>query len=524
MTPDLSILVVFAKLSAVCVVAAGFMLWISRKPRSTERKALICVQAFPPLLKSAGGVSKRYLTLVRALVDMGWKVTIMTPVDVARSRESDVDEWLKTGKLKHIPARGVRMKSIDGIAVFLDVFSFVNGAFLLRELVWVGGYDVLIADDIPWRFALVLICRAAGVPSVVTSHTDATQLASFKGNASLKIVWDFHMLSAQLADIHATVSRVFGDILRNRERVSVEAVWPPILWSAKFREDPAVYRDAATKVRQEWEQALGFTPKTLFLYAGRWSSEKRIHKLFPAIPKDCALVVVGDGSSAYAEKLGNEFVIPQNVLLRRRMLNATELRKSYAAADVFVSASNFETLGNTLIEAWCANTPPAVHPAQGHLEYCRDGVNGFFVDYDNPKEALAKLSRISEEALYRPEKLPKLLEQGRFFRESDFARMFMEAVVRPAVKLAERRRGYLLEIVNRGVTLLLWLALWPVFRFSLRTGFFFVSAFGPVKYEVLEKLGSSVEVQDKESGSDYEAHFSKARALGWRHGRPLPAL
>mmetsp|Transcript_3153 Transcript_3153/g.8999 ORF Transcript_3153/g.8999 Transcript_3153/m.8999 type:complete len:526 (-) Transcript_3153:1622-3199(-) len=522
MVPDVWPLVLFLRLSVICVVGGIASFFLSTKPRCKERKALICVQAFPPLLKSAGGVSKRYLTLCRALIDMGWKVSLMTPVDVTQSKEPEVDEWLKTGQLKHIPARGVRMRSTDGIAVFLDVFSFYNGGFLLRELIWTGGYDVLIADDIPWRFALVLICRAAGVPSILTSHTDATQLASFRGNLSLHVVWYFHMLSAQLADIHATVSKTFGDILRQRERVTVEAVWPPILWSKSFRDAPATYAGEARALRKEWEAQLGFKPKTCFLYAGRWSSEKRIHKLFPTIPDDCALVVVGDGSSDYAEQIATS-KLPRNVLLRRKMLGAEELRLAYAAADVFVSASHFETLGNTLIESWCAGTPPAVHPAQGHLEYCRDGANGFHVDYNDEKKARAKLELISRERLWTADKLPTLREQGEFFRESDFPRMFMEAVVRPAVKLAEGRRGYVLETLNRGVTLAIWFALWPVFRFSLRSGFFIVSIFGPVKYEVLGKLGSSVEIKEEDNTS-FKSHFQTAKALGWRHGRPLPAI
>ena len=62
---------------------------------------------------------------------------------------------------------------------------------------------------------------------------------------------------------------------------------------------------------------------------------------------------------------------------------------AYAASDLFVSASNFETLGNTVIEAGlrvlcvvlahlrvqllglealCSGTPCALQPAQGHLE------------------------------------------------------------------------------------------------------------------------------------------------------------
>ncbi|CAE7213836.1 Slc8a2 [Symbiodinium natans] len=114
-------------------------------------KALVVVQCFPPLLKNAGGVSKRYFTLCRALIDgLGWQVTLMTPVDCTRSSEKDIQRWLAEGKLVHLPARGVRVRSsTDGVAVFLDLFSYANAAALLRETMIRGGYDCLFLDDVP---------------------------------------------------------------------------------------------------------------------------------------------------------------------------------------------------------------------------------------------------------------------------------------------------------------------------------------------------------------------------------------
>lgn len=116
-------------------------------------------------------------------------------------------------------------------------------------------------------------------------------------------------------------------------------------------------------------------PTAILLFAGRWSDEKRIHLLLDVVPDGAALVIVGDGTSDYAREIA-EAGPPANrphVLPLRKMLNGGELRLAYAAADLFCSASNFETLGNTLIEAWCSGTPCAVQPEQGHKEFVRDG-------------------------------------------------------------------------------------------------------------------------------------------------------
>ena len=147
----------------------------------TTMRALLIVQAFPPLLKNAGGVAKRYLTLCGALIDgLGWKVTLVTPVNVLRSGDKDVERWLHEGSLIHIPGRGVRALTKDGVGVFLDLFSWVNTFWLLHVLLQHNGYDVCIADDVPWRLNLLLLMRTFSVPTIVTSHTDATRLESSK--------------------------------------------------------------------------------------------------------------------------------------------------------------------------------------------------------------------------------------------------------------------------------------------------------------------------------------------------------
>eukprot|EP00928_Gymnodinium_smaydae_P078832 TRINITY_DN62899_c0_g1_i1.p1 TRINITY_DN62899_c0_g1~~TRINITY_DN62899_c0_g1_i1.p1 ORF type:complete len:552 (-),score=118.49 TRINITY_DN62899_c0_g1_i1:92-1747(-) len=467
-------------------------------------KALVVAQCFPPLLKNAGGVSKRYLTLCRALIDgLGWQVTLMTPVDVSRSREPDVERWLACGSLVHVPARGVRIRSkTDGVAVFLDLFSFVNAGFLLRELCFYRGYDCVFTDDVPWRLELLLLTRAVAVPTVVSSHTDITHMKSYKG--VVKLVWKVHMLSTRLAAVHATVSRVFGAQMARTYGIPVDAVWPPILWSPEFRSDPSEWAELAKQQRGHWLELLAAQgcaqPRAILLSAGRWSAEKRIHLLVEALPSDCALVIVGDGTSGYCTSLENAGPPSgrPNVLPLRKMLSGRELRVAYAAADLFLSASNFETLGNTIIEAWCSGTPVAVQPAQGHLEFVKDGVNSWFVDYDDTTEARAALERISVgglDAVALVRRLPELASTGERLRTADFARDFEAAVIQPALTAGRKRYslaglGCLLEVAKRCIAFALCTAFFFTIRTFTRLAFVFSKE---PEMEVLGKLGSAVD-------------------------------
>merc|ERR1719460_1613483 len=111
----------------------------------------------------------------------------------------------------------------DGVAVFLDLFSFINSGFLLNEFGVKGGYDCVFMDDVPWRLQLLLLARVYGVPVVVSSHTDVTHMKSYKG--VVKLVWSIHMLSTRLAAVHATVSNVFGKQMTAKYGVPLGGVW-----------------------------------------------------------------------------------------------------------------------------------------------------------------------------------------------------------------------------------------------------------------------------------------------------------
>merc|ERR1712226_1483588 len=107
-------------------------------------------------------------------------VTLMTPVDARATGEGDVDRWLASGSLRHVPAWSIQGHHRgEGIGTFLDVFSFRNTYVLLRELFF-GGHALCIIDDVLYRICVLLLARACGVPTIDTTHTDVTKLASYQ--------------------------------------------------------------------------------------------------------------------------------------------------------------------------------------------------------------------------------------------------------------------------------------------------------------------------------------------------------
>jgi glycosyltransferase involved in cell wall biosynthesis len=460
---------------------------------------LIVCQAFPPLFKNAGGVAKRYLTLCKALIDdLGYEVTLVTPVNVLRAQVVDIERWIRQGRLRFTPARGVKVDTKDGTGMYLDLFSFANAFWFWNLLQHPVKYDVAIMDDVPWRFNLLLQLRAMQIPTIITSHTDAVHLEQ-SSSMCFKFAWWAHMKSACLADVHASVSKVFGNILRERENCHINAVWPPILWSSIFRESIETYAAEA----QEWRRSrifqLGYQPKALLLSAGRWAKEKRIHLMFDAVPDDCALVVVGDGTSAYAEQLEAMASNRRNVLVVRGMLDDRQLRVAYQGSDLFVSASNFETLGNTIVEAIASGTPVAVQPAQGHLEHVIDGENSYFVDFNDTSAALAKLELIVATGLpsnaHSKGCLPAFESTSERLRNNNFAREFDQNVLHIARTAAYKREEafYPLECFIRILALLAYFITFIIMRTATRV-LCVLSKFP--KFEIMGELGSCVESAD----------------------------
>ena len=195
------------------------------------------------------------------------------------------------------------------------------------------------------------------------------------------------------------------------------------------------------------------------------------------------------------------------------MLNAVQLRTAYQACDVFVSASNFETLGNTIIESICSGTPVAVQPEQGHLEYVVDGENSWFVNYTNSDEAKKKLTYIAGQVPLLPKCLPGLEPLGKRFRDSNFAQEFHDNVIVTATDAADRRlssicRSVLEFSIVRPFCILVWFLIWLIMRVVTRLLYYFST---DVTFQMLPELGGSIETNDDGSVAGHFAPILTAK-------------
>jgi glycosyltransferase involved in cell wall biosynthesis len=392
---------------------------------------LLLVQAFPPAFVNGGGVSKRYHTLVMELVKTyDYKFTILTPINIMQIIDEELSGFIDSGRVTfvHLACNAGRMGSNGTYGLIMKD----SEPIFIHHL---PTHDLVIMDDIPLRGSFIALASQYEVPCIATTHTDIRKLSAFD-DVPLVIDIYSHLHENPYNCIHATVSKVYADTL------NTPYVWPPIIWNNDFLL-PCNVNDVE-KQRSVWRNTFPPEVTAYLVFCGRIGPEKQIPLLLQSIPSHAGLILVGQGEPTYASHVLELIQSMPNVIFENRHCGGDELRSVYGAMDMLVSASGFETLGNTLIESWVHDKPVAVLPEQGHNEFLRDGYNGFAIHYRDPARAKRELT----DAISRIGTLPGVVEQGDYFRKLNFAKEFHDRLIVPAKQI---QFTPMVQIVNRGI-------------------------------------------------------------------------
>ena len=137
--------------------------------------------------------------------------------------------------------------------------------------------------------------------------------------------------------------------------------------------------------------------RDLVLYAGRLSRAKGIAMLIEAWPQilaqhpDLVLVMVGSGQGSWddCEAQVTRFVREHGLADRVIFTGQSEQVWQYMqVADVFVSPSEYEGFGLTVVEAMASGLPTVVTSVGVAPELIEQGVNGFLFEPKNPRAAI----------------------------------------------------------------------------------------------------------------------------------------
>ena len=341
---------------------------------SGKKKVSFILSTFPPDFAIGGGVAKRYGRTVQAFGNQGYETHVLTCVQNPTIYKNMTVHAFPANEFSIWSGHSVKSTNI------LDDIPRVKRI--------IDGSDMLFVDDTLGGGIICCIANNMGIRSIKTRHTDAAVIGRVA-----EVVFYFAEGGSRVS--WATTSPEYARFLKDTyDFMSIRMIWPQLLWSELFYTWNATERSIIRQIqRKTWQQKLlpEDKGKSIILSVGRLSPEKRIDLLMDSIPETAVLIVHGDGLESHkrslrekAEKTARCYFLPQ-------YLSAKAMRSAYFGCDLFVSASDMETNGLTVVEAIACETPVAVFPAKGHLQV-KDGEDGWYVDFENASMARQQLT------------------------------------------------------------------------------------------------------------------------------------
>ena len=237
----------------------------------------------------------------------------------------------------------------------------------------------------------VAAARLLGVRTLVIFTTDSDKVVSAYYTGLQRVMW-WWMYSWCDRTVAALATRVYtrsDEFLQKLQRMHGIRCEGVMSQSDQYSAFTALHSDSQEVVAQARNRLSGGQPHLpLLLYCGRWAPEKRIDLLARNKPPGTVLAIVGNGDSAGGADAVEALHDPANgIVCLRDFVKHDQLRIYYKAADVHVSASDFETLGNSCHESLLCGTPVVLEAAGGYLSQVNEGQQGFLVRWAHASEA-----------------------------------------------------------------------------------------------------------------------------------------
>ncbi|MGD8419575.1 MAG: glycosyltransferase [Gammaproteobacteria bacterium] len=238
-----------------------------------------------------------------------------------------------------------------------------------------GGYDrVICSTEGPMAVAALFLKHMYNVPCYFFMHTDwldfirhNTDLNQHERDRVRRLLRFFY---GQFSGVFV-LNREHRDWLTGHE-MQLE---PDRVLLTAHHVEPPVEQPRPISRRELFADAGDDTP--VLLYAGRLSREKGIGELPEILRRvrasvaDARLVVCGTGP--HEDELRRE--LPD--ALFTGWIDKARLRQIYAAADIKVFPTRFDTFGNVVLEAFSCGLPVAAYDCKGPRDIIEHGVNGY---------------------------------------------------------------------------------------------------------------------------------------------------
>lgn len=337
----------------------------------------ICNHFYPNI----GGVEKYVYELCKNLNANGF--------------DSDVlcfDREFKGSKLR-------RHQVVEGIDIYRE--SSLNlKLYNISPAIWkhLKGYDIIHVHGLGFYFDFLASTRRIhGKPLVLSTHGGIfhTKRALF-----LKKIY-FGLLARRLMK---NVDAVFAHSLNDKKlfsRITEKNKLFLVPYSIYYKD----YQIRRRPVRNS------------MLFVGRVDRNKRIDNLFKVVAgikeeiPNVKLLVVGAKLEGSLKRMARDLGIMENVRFEGEKFGKALIRY-YSRAALFVSASEYEGFGISVLEAMAAGCPVVVSDIEAFRNFVSNGKNGFITDFSDTETAV----KVIESAFGR--NLEKIQRNAKLFAKA----------------------------------------------------------------------------------------------------------
>ena len=315
-------------------------------------------------LPTRDGVVTAVVTLRKALENLGHTVFVIAPDPGEGSRENGVI-YFPARKFKNYPE------------YFLPIFPSDK-----RRVIESLDVDVIHIYGVAFMALKgLMVSRSTGIPTVMTYCTNVVDTMEYYSPLPLpmelqsKLAWIYMKNYLKRPNcVVALTPATLKEFEDNNVRTKRTEVIPIGIDVNRFRQD----LDGTDIVKR-----YGLEGKKVVIHVGRVSYEKNVGTVIKAaksLPDDVAMLIVGKGPALEEMKELAESEGLSKKVIFTGFVSDDELPLHYAASDVVVSASRFETQGLTIAEAMACGLPAACSDGRAFLDVVEEGTNGYFFD------------------------------------------------------------------------------------------------------------------------------------------------
>ncbi|MGQ9468773.1 MAG: glycosyltransferase [Nitrososphaerales archaeon] len=249
-------------------------------------------------------------------------------------------------------------------------------------------------------WAAVWTARSLKLPLITTFHTLIPEAAHYvaKGNRIRRFVkriaWSYVRFYLKRSDALIVPSKVIKDVLIEHGVEKDIYLIPSGVDVRRF--NPKINGEPIREL-------LGIKDGHLVLYIGRLVKEKNLEVLIKAAPKvleefpRCKFIIAGIGPAAdYYKNMVLEGNLKESFIFKGHLKDEI-LKHYYAASDVFVFPSKFETQGLVALEAMACGKPVVGADFLAIKEIVKNGYNGYLFNPDDPDDCAEKIIKTIKE-------------------------------------------------------------------------------------------------------------------------------